>query len=203
MLPVNAGQNPSSGPVGVTLLSQTPWIDGHGVFRLHLQVNARDPSSDTLDIMTFQRLSTRTDFDNALVGRYDSYTWYNRYLPVDTLTSDPSGNGFDVDIPVNQPSVGSQQPTFDAEAQSAVFPMQIAVRDANGNVEGHPFTTFLVWAAGPPSVTSLPRLLVSVMVPVQSPPTVTAKGALGAPTSGSPSGSAHWLRPWQPTGRFP
>jgi hypothetical protein len=167
----------------VTLLSQTPWIDGHGVFRLHLLVSARDPSKDTLDIMTFLRVLTRTDFDNAIVGKYDSVTWYDRYLPIDTLTPDPSGAGIDVDIPVNQPSTGSQQPTFEAQAGSAVFPIQIAVRDPNGIVEGKAFTTFLVWAAGPPAVTSYPRLLVTVMLPVTSPAEITAKSSLGPPVT--------------------
>jgi hypothetical protein len=163
----------------VTLLSQTAWVNDHGVFRLHVAAGAIDPSVDTLDILVYHQLHTRIDFDSALQGKYNSYSWYYRYLPVDNLVSDPSGVGFDVDIPVNQASTGNQEPTLVAQAGSAIFPIDVSVRDSKGNVEGQSFTTFLVWAAGPPAVTSYPRLDVSVVVPVSTTPTVTASASVG------------------------
>jgi len=170
----------ASGPPAVTLLGQTPWVDGSGTFHLHLGVTAADPATDRLAVQAYTRLTTRTDFDMAKQGYVNGYIWYTAGpLSLSTLQADPAG-GVDVAIPVNAaPKAGSAIPTFDATVGSGVYPLQIGIYNGNGVLQGQLLTTFLVYAAGPPSVTSLPRLSVALVLPFHTAPTVTRGGGLG------------------------
>jgi hypothetical protein len=169
-----------TGPPTVALLGQTPWVEQSGIFRLRLEVTASDPSVDRLAVQAYTRLTTRTDFDDAKQGNMNGFVWYTAGpLSLSSLPADPAG-GVDVAIPVNvAPPAGSVVPTLDATVGSGVYPLQIGVYDQNGVLQGQPLTTFLVYAAGPPSVTSLPRLSVALVLPFHSAPAVTRRGQLG------------------------
>jgi Family of unknown function (DUF6049) len=172
----------------VSLLGQTPWVEKSGVFRLRLQLPAAIPSGDHLEVQAYTRLTNRTDFDGALEGTPEGFVWYSTgALGPSALPADPAG-GVDVEIPVNQAMpAGSTIPTFNATVGSGVYPIQIGLYDRNGLPDGQPLTTFLVYAAGPPSTTSLPRLSVAVVLPFHASPTVTKNGQVGAPTASDAS----------------
>jgi Family of unknown function (DUF6049) len=175
-------------PTSVSLLAQTPWVEKSGVFQLRLAVPGGVPTGDHLEAQAYTRLTTRTDFDQALNGQPQGIVWYlTGPLGSAQLPSDPAG-GVDLDIPVNQaaPS-GSTIPTFDATTGSGVYPIQVGLYDRNGLSVDQPLTTFLVYAAGPPSATSLPRLSVALIIPFHTPPTVSGHGQVGAPSGSEAS----------------
>ena len=173
-----------SGPAQIGLLGQTSWVDKSGVFRLRLQLPAGVPAGDHLEVQAYTRLTNRTDFDVALKGTPPGFVWYvSGPLPVSTLPADPAG-GVDVDIPINQAGPpGSGIPTFDATVGSGVYPIQVGVYNGNSLIQYPPLTTFLVYAAGPSSVTNLPRLSVAVVLPFHASPTVNKNGQIGAPAA--------------------
>jgi hypothetical protein len=168
----------------VSLLTQTPWVEKSGVFRLRLALPAGVPAGDHLEIQAYTRLTTRTDFDGALKGAPPGFVWYSTGpLAVSALQADPTG-GVDVVIPVNQAApAGSNIPIFNATIGSGVYPIQVGLFNQNGLADNEPLTTFLVYAAGPPSVTSLPRLSVAVVLPFHTSPTVNENGQVGAPSA--------------------
>jgi hypothetical protein len=178
---ITARTQTSAGPV--SLLSQTPWVAKNGLFQLRLALPAGVPAGDHLEAQAYTRLTTRTDFDQTLNGQPSGFVWYSTGPLALPLPSDPAG-GVDVNIPVNQAApAGSTIPTFNATLGSGVYPIQIGLFDQNGLSVDQPLTTFLVYAAGPPAVTSLPRLSVALIIPVHTSPTVNRDGQVGAPSA--------------------
>jgi hypothetical protein len=164
----------------VTLLAQPAWLAAPGgVFRLSLLISARDPASEQLRVNVYARLTTRTGFDNALAGQFgQAFPSYPLTLDLSKLPADPAG-GVDVDIPINRPATSSNIPyTLYAAAGSGVFPIQVGIYDTSGNRQGQPLTTYLVFAE-PYSASGLPKLSVSLVLPIHSAPTVNQKGQIG------------------------
>jgi hypothetical protein len=149
-----------------------------GVFRLRLQVRAHDPANEQVRVNVYSRLTTRTGFDDALGGRFDGVLIYPLSLDVTKLPSDPAG-GVDVNIPINEAGTDPNIPIFYAAAGSGVFPLQVGVYDAAGNRQGQPLNTYLVYAEPYPA-SGLPKLSVSLVLPIHSAPTVDLKGHIGA-----------------------
>ncbi len=174
----------ATGPAQPSLLGQTPWVEKSGVFRLRLTLLAGVPPADHLEVQAYTRLTNRTDFDSAVKGTPPGFIWYSTGpLALSGLPADPAG-GVDVDIPVNRAAPpGSSIPTFDATLGSGVYPIQIGLYNQNGLAQDQPLTTFLVYAAGPPSATNLPRLSVAVVLPFHASPTVGKSGQVGAPAA--------------------
>ena len=110
-------------------------------------------------------------------GQEHGYQVYTLSVALANLPADPTG-GVDIDIPVNE-STTSHTPTFYAAAGSGVFPVQIGLYNYNGVAQSHLLSTFLVYAE-PPSASGLPKLSVSLTLPVHAAPPVTARGQLGA-----------------------
>jgi hypothetical protein len=173
----------ATGKAQVGLLGQTPWVEKSGLFRLRLSLPGGIPPGDHLEVQAYTRLNNRTDFDGAVKGNPPGFIWYlTGPLALSALPADPAG-GFDVGIPVNQEApAGSTIPTFNATVGSGVYPIQVGVYNRNGLPDGQPLTTFLVYAAGPPSVTSLPRLSVAAVLPFHASPTIGKNGQVGAPS---------------------
>jgi hypothetical protein len=161
---------------GVTLLDQTPWVLRQGVFHLRLQISASDQAHEQLRVIAYPRLVTRTDFDAALTGQLRGYPVYPLMLDVSNLVADSSG-GVDIDIPVNQAATTNGFPTFSAAAGSGIFPIQIGLYGSDGTPRGQPITTYLVYSE-PYSATGLPKLSVSLTLPVDAAPAVGPKGQL-------------------------
>ncbi len=162
------------GQDSVTLLAQSPWVSDRQNFHLRLLVTASDPDNEQLDLIVYNRLTTRTGFDEAMSGQIHGYSVYPLSLSLSSLPADPSG-GVDIDIPVNEPSTG-QIPTFNAAAGSGVFPVQIGLYH-NATLRGQLVNTFLVYAE-PPSLSGLPKLSVSLTMPFHVPPSVGNRGQL-------------------------
>lgn len=169
----------SSGQNAIAVLAQSPWVTPGQTFQLRLQISAADTSADKLSIQVFSRLTTRTDFENATAGHVPGFVRYAQAEPLSQLPVDPLG-GFDVSIPVDpsQPPPAGSLPAFSAPSGSGVLPLQVSLADQNGAPLGKPLTTFLVFAAGDPSVTSFPRLSVGLVIPVNAPPNVGPEGQL-------------------------
>jgi hypothetical protein len=174
----------ATGPAPVSLLSQTPWVEKSGIFQLRLALPGGVPAGDHLEAQAYTRLTTRTDFDQALDGQPKGFIWYSTGpLAPAQLQPDPAG-GVDVGIPVNQAApAGSTIPTFNATIGSGVYPIQVGLYNRNGLPVDQPLTTFLVYATGPPSATNLPRLSVALVIPVHTSPTVSSEGQVGAPSA--------------------
>jgi hypothetical protein len=168
-----------SGTDQVTLLAQPSWVPApHGVFRLRLGVSAHDPGHEQIRVNVYSRLITRTDFDNALQGQFNSVVRYPLALDLSKLPSDPAG-GVDVDIPVNQVSTNPDIAEFYAAAGSGVFPIQVGITDPSGTPQGRPLTTYMVYAESF-SASQVPRLSVSLVLPVHTAPILDSKGQLQA-----------------------
>jgi hypothetical protein len=174
----------ATGLAPVSLLAQTPWVEKSGVFQLRLAIPGGVPAGDHLEAQAYTRLTTRTDFDQALNGQPKGFIWYSTGpLALPRLQSDPAG-GVDVSIPVNQAAPASSTiPIFNATIGSGVYPIQVGLYNQNGLPVDEPLTTFLVYATGPPSATNLPRLSVALVIPVHTAPTVKSGGQVGAPTA--------------------
>ena len=184
-----AGGRPASADTGgdVTLLSQSPWIEQKGTFRLELGFHAPNPSKDQVQVLVFPPLTNRSDFDNAMQGHYSTTATYQQTAPLSSLKHDPQG-GLDADIAVNQSAPAHAAfPEFQPKSSSLVYPVQVSLLDGSSTV-GQPIDTFLVYALGPPSVTDSPRLSVAVVVPIASPPLLGKKSDL------QPLGSAESQR---------
>jgi hypothetical protein len=141
-------------------------------------VTAHDPANEQVRVNVYSRLTTRTGFDDALGGRLDGALIYPLALNLSKLPSDPGG-GVDIDIPINESGSDPNIPTFYAAAGSGVFPVQVGIYDAAGNRQGQPLNTYLVYAEPYPA-SGLPKLSVSLVLPIHSAPTVDLKGHIGA-----------------------
>jgi hypothetical protein len=168
-----------SGQDPITVLAQSPWVVSGQNFQVRLRIGAGDPASDKLSVQAFSRLTTRSDFQNAMAGHVSSYARYSLVEQVSQLPTDPQG-GVDVNIPINpsQPLAPGSLPAFNAVGGSGVFPLQLTLSDANGAPLGTPLTTFLVYAAGDPSATGFPRLSVATVIPIAAQPDVGPQGQL-------------------------
>ncbi len=161
----------------LTVLGQSAWVSDRHDYHLRLEVAVGTPSDDQIQVVVYNRLTTRTGFDEAMSGQIHGYATYSLRVPVSALPRDPAG-GFDVDIPVNGASTG-RVPSFYTSAGSAVFPVQVALVDGSGDAQGNPVSTFLVYGE-PPSVSGLPKLSVSLVLPIRAAPPVAEDGRIGA-----------------------
>lgn len=168
-----------SGQDPITVLAQSPWVVSGQNFRVRLRIGAGDPATDKLSVQAFSRLTTRSDFQNAMAGHVASYARYSLVEQVSQLPADPQG-GVDVNIPINpsQPLAPGSLPAFNAVGGSGVFPLQLTLSDSNGAPLGTPLTTFLVYAGGDPSATGFPRLSVATVIPIAARPNVGPQGQL-------------------------
>jgi hypothetical protein len=191
-----AGRNPpvvtadvqpgvAAGQDKVVVLAQSPWIGPSGNFHLQLEVTTHDPAHDRILVQGYSRLTTRSGFDDALAGHIGGYVRYTAVVDLSALPPDSAG-GIDLDIPVNQAGPSSGLPEFQAVGGSGVFPLQVGLYDQSGVAQGQPITTFLVYAAGTPAQTGLPKLSVAVVLAVHASPAVGKGGQL----PGLPSGQA-------------
>jgi hypothetical protein len=179
-VPGRAGAaSPGTGAAGpVQLISQTPWVKGAGPFQLHLAISAKDPARDRLEVLVFGQLYDRSDFQAAVKGRVNGYSYYHPVVPLSRLAPDPAG-GVDVTIPVNQPAPpGTPFSSLQISAGSGVYPVQVQLAGPNGAPEGDPMTVFLVYSG---ANNSLPPLSVNLVVPFDSPPAVSASGRVLPP----------------------
>jgi hypothetical protein len=192
-LPVAADNIPpgiGSGPDGVVLLAQSPWVSDRQNFHLRLEITVRNQADEQVQLVAYNRLTTRTAFDDALSGRIDGYAIYQTApLNLSTLPADAAG-GVVLDIPVNPRTVPStaRVPAFNAAAGSGVFPVQVQLVTA-GVPRGKPLTTYLVYAE-PSSASGLPKLSVSLTLPVHADPAVEARGQVVGLPPGDSSGLA-------------
>jgi hypothetical protein len=177
---------------GITLLSQTPYVSGQGMFNLRLGIDTAGASGDYVQVLILPRLVTRTDFQNAVVSKYNSLAIYQPTAEVADLSRDPNG-GVDIQIPFNldnPPSVsGSVFPAFPGWNLSpdSVYPLKVTLYDRNNQPVGQPLNTFVVYARSQ-SATGYTPLSVAVVLPVTSPVMIGKDGQV------RPLGPAESLR---------
>jgi hypothetical protein len=162
----------------VVVLGQSPWVSDRQSFHLRVQIGVSDPSNEQIDLVVYSRLTTRSGFDEAMLGQIQGYQIYTLRVSVTALRQDPAG-GVDIDIPVN-PANGAPTagiPPFYTSAGSAVFPVQIGL-DRVGVPQGPPVSTFMVYGQ-PTSRSGLPKLAVSLTLPIGAAPAVDDHGQIG------------------------
>ncbi|MHB1536283.1 MAG: DUF6049 family protein, partial [Acidimicrobiales bacterium] len=189
---------PAAGATGgapLRLLAQSPWTGSGQTFAMRVAVGATVAPGDHLELAAYPRLTTRSGFDTTLSGRITGApVWGPSSVPIARLVGDPAG-GFDLAIPVDTASTGTDLPTFSASnsAGPGVFPLQLQVFDPAGRPVGSPLTTFLVFSASPAAMAGLAKLSVSLSVAVHAAPALGAgelPTKLGAGVSGQLSALA-------------
>ena len=144
------------GADSVTLLAQSPWVRIARTSTCAYRSPAMTPLTNNSRSMVYNRLTTRTGFDEAMSGQVarvpDVHVerWTCR-----PSRADPAG-GVDIDIPVNEAVDQSGIPTFYAAAGSGVFPVQIGLLQLAAWPRVSLLSTFLVYAE-PPSVSGSPQ----------------------------------------------
>jgi len=168
--PAGASSAPRAATPGdaavMALVGQSPSVAAGSSFELAVRV-APSAGAATLQVFGWQRLTTRTFFNDALAGRMRGNPVYStEALPVAGLPADANG-ALHVAIPIDSNPSAAGIPEFTARADSGgVYPLQVRAYDAAGAALGAPLTTFLVLAA---QGSSLPRLSVALVVAVHEP----------------------------------
>ncbi|MGC8626922.1 MAG: DUF6049 family protein [Acidimicrobiales bacterium] len=162
-------------PVGrdeLTLLSQPLWVGpGAADFKLRVQVTASDPSRESLEVIVYGSLTTRSAFDAALSGDvYGAPYDVTGPEPLSSLVPDPQG-GFDINLEVNQPGGGLPL------TSTGVYPLQVFLEEGGVRM-GQPLTTFLVYVDK--YAQELRRLQVGLVLPLRGPVSVSPLGVPGA-----------------------
>jgi Family of unknown function (DUF6049) len=178
-----AGAGPGPGPGGITLLSQTPYVNGQGTFKMRLRVDTAGQPGDYVQVLILPRLVSRTEFQGAVSGKYDRLAIYQPTAPVAGLSRDPSG-GVDIEIPfnvANPPAVsGSVLPQFPSWYLSpdSVYPLQLTLYNRNNQPVGNPLNTFVVYSRSQSS-TGYSPLSVAVVLPVTAAAVIGRGGQVG------------------------
>jgi hypothetical protein len=176
--PASAGPGPA-----LTLLAQTPWVLTQGDFELRLGLNGVSPE-DQLQVTVYDRLVTRTGFEEAASGqvRAVDYYSYQQTVPIDALTPDPAG-GVDVVLPVDEPSPsGDPFASLSIDKSEGVFPVQVQLLGAQGSKGAAVgFTTFLTYSQGTAHSQGFTPLSVALILPYSSPLEVNSQGQLEPP----------------------
>ena len=180
-------------PPDVSLLSQTPYVDAAGTFQLHLSLSAAHPATDLVEVIVFDQVIDRTDFDLAATGHVNAYSSYHPAVPLSRLPVDPAG-GFDVNIPISEPPPTGSLFSEPQIGDSGVYPVQVRLLSANGVSEATPLTTFLIYHS---KSSTFPPLSVAVVVPF-----ATAPGAGAVPKADcnavAPAESCGFISPASP-----
>jgi len=184
-------------PVGhdeLTLLSQPSWVGpGAADFKLRVQVTASNPGRESLEVIVYGSLTTRSAFDAALSGDvYGPPYDVTGPEPLSSLAPDPQG-GFDINLEVNQPGGGLPLTT------TGVYPLQVFLEEG-GVRKGQPLTTFLVYVDK--YARDLRRLEVGFVLPLHGPVALSPVGAPGAlspqvaqPLEADAADLVHWKVP--------
>ena len=166
---------------GLNVLSQSPWVETHGIFDLRLGV--RSGGAYRLQVTVFDRLITRTAFDQAAQGRVGGF-FYRQAVPLSGLAVDPSG-GVDIELPVNTTAPSPALPTVYI-GQTGVFPVQAELFDSAGTPVGRPQSIFLEYASGPGSGSAgYVPLSVALVVPFAAAAGAAAPDAPPTPSQAS------------------
>jgi hypothetical protein len=170
---------PAGDPPTVQLVSQTPWLVGHGTFSLHLAV-AHAPAKARLQVEVYDHEITRTGFDDAASGHLSGFAFYQASTDLSALTPDSTG-AYAVDLPVDtQAPDGSPFSTVPI-GETGVFPVQVSITDSSGAAAGDPLVTFMVFASQTAAKSGYHPLAVSLIIPVTTPLGVDSSGDIEPP----------------------
>lgn len=174
------GPATSAASPDVTLLSQTPWLEGKGDFHLHVALPGAAPG-DRVQVTVFYQLITRTAFDRAAEGQVQEGYFYRRAAPLAAVGPDRSG-GYDLVLPVNHAAAAGAPFPMVQIGETGVFPVQVQVVSPGGAPVGDPLTTFSVFAVQTDSAGAVKPLTAAFIVPVSAPPEVSATGGVAPPS---------------------
>jgi len=158
------------GPGSLRMLGQSSWVGpGQGQFEMDLAITAPDPAEESLEVVVYPELITRSEFQFVLAGNFPEPYYQSEPVPLDRLKRGPGG-GAEVDVPVNSSSGGL------SIASTGVYPVQVLLQ-RQGLTQGKPLTTFLVYVGA--GATSFKRLDVAMVVPLVARVPVGVSGSLG------------------------
>jgi putative peptidoglycan lipid II flippase len=185
--PAAAQTGPGSVPArSLVLTAQTAWIPSatNGDFRIGVLVAAASQPGARLAVTVYQRLSSRSDFNETLAGRLHTGVRHAfKAEPLSSLATDSSGS-YTLDVPVNTSPAQAGQDSLRV-LSPGVYPVEVRLIDPNGLSLGR-LVTHLLYTGDSPA--SQPRLDVAWVIPVQAPPALTPDGRLDRlPAAGAQS----------------
>jgi hypothetical protein len=155
----NSSSNASTTQIQLT--SQTTWVSDGQVFQIGVDVTTPDPGSAQVQLSVFPALSTRSDFNASLSDHLRSGPM-KIFDPVPLSSLGPSPQ---LSVAVNpRSSATSPQSVF--LSASGVYPVQVALYDAQGNLLAQ-LVTHLLYSA-PDAL--IRRLDVAWVAPFSAPP---------------------------------
>ncbi len=174
-VPASAQAAPIPAPgYSLALTSQTAWVASptNGDFRMGLRVAAADSAGTRLAVTVYQRVTSRSDFNESVAGRI--HTGIRHAFRADSVASQVSGpdGTVTVDFAVNpSPAIAGQDSL--RVVSPGVYPVEVTLIDRNDQTLAR-MVTHLLYAGGSPA--SQPRLDVAWALPVHAPPAFTADG---------------------------
>jgi hypothetical protein len=164
---------PVSGPAGVTLASQSPWVPLGGTFTMFLHLDNRalaQRAGAAISVTVHESASTRSAFDAAIADDDLGGVIYQLDpLPVSSLLRSEHG-----EVAVVLGLAGSGvRPTIGI-ARPGVYPVEVAL--TNTGQPAHSFVTWLITADTSGGRAIDKRLLVSWILPVVANPTFYPDG---------------------------
>jgi putative peptidoglycan lipid II flippase len=167
----------------LALTAQTGWVSSssNGDFRMGLSIQAADPGRTRVAVTVYQRLTSRSDFDESLAGRI--HTPARHFFQAAQLTSlQPDATGtYGIDLPVN-PSPLPPSQDFLRVVTPGVYPVEVTLIDHNLHALAQ-LVTHLLYTGD--AVASQPRLDVAWVLPVRAPPVLTPAGRSDRPPPSS------------------
>jgi hypothetical protein len=179
-----AGASGTSG-AALTLLGQTAFVTPGGAFSLRLGLSPKVPSTATLSVTVYTRVTSRSALAEAFAGTVPgSVLAGSAPLQVSSLPPDPRG-GVTVEIALGAggPAPAVPGSTFSADlgctagSCGGVYPVRVSL--TAGSSTKNQLTTALVFE-DPPSSTQ--RLRVALLAPLALPATAASAGGTLPPT---------------------
>ena len=164
------GGSPATPPTGLTLTSQTAWVPTavDGDFRLTFTSARTPPAGARVAVTVYQRLTSRSDFNESLLGRIHTSVRHSVTYLLSTLPTQADGSSV-VDLPVNPSTVAAGQ-DFLRLTSAGVYPVDVRLLDGSGQSVAR-LVTHLLYSGG---AVANPRLDVAWVLPVTAPPATSA-----------------------------
>jgi hypothetical protein len=179
--PVAVTAAPATDPT-LTLLSQSPWLEGQGTYNFQLGLKAVAPS-DRLEVSVYLQMRTRTGFEQAAAGNVNESYFYDTSQAVSAFHPSRSGQ-VQLQLPVNQvPATGNPLDTTVPIGETGVFPIRFSLLDQNGSPLGQPLVSFVTFVQQTQSAGEITPLSAAVVIPFSTAPSVGPGGTVGRPSA--------------------
>ncbi len=171
---------PAATGASVTLLDQSPWLGGQGIYRFDLRLGGAAPT-DRLEVRVYGQMGTRTGFEQAAAGNINDFAFYDSTSPV-AAYHPTAGATVSIEMPVNQsPPAGDPLTAAVPIGETGVFPVRFSLYDQNGTAIGTPLVTFITIVQQAQSAGGITPISAALIIPVSTAPTVGPGATIGAP----------------------